>query len=375
MTQRERFLETLLFGKPDRIPLQPGGARESTRENWHQQGLPGNVEDYNAYAYRQAGGKLELPTGGPGFPVRHTMMPEFDEKVLEEHEESRTVQDWKGNVCEIGKEFSVEYLRNAKDFCTRRWIKCPVENREDWASMQTRYDAEDPSRLPEDAEERAETLRERTWPIQINVHGPFWQLREWLGFENLCIYFYDQPALVDDMLTFWKNYIARLLERASEYVIPDCIRIQEDMAYKNYSMISPAMVREKLLPVWCEWGDVVRKMDVPVYAVDSDGYVGELIPIWIEAGINACDPLEVAAGNDIVAYRERFGQKMAFRGGIDKRAMAAGGGVLEQELQRLKPVIDGGGYIPSCDHAVPPDVSWPNYVQYVKRLAQLTGWL
>ena len=59
--------------------------------------------------------------------------------------------------------------------------------------------------------------------------------------------------------------------------------------------------------------------------MDSDGYIAHLIPIWIEAGINVCDPIEVAAGNDIVAFREQFGRQMAYIGGIDKRAMADGG--------------------------------------------------
>jgi len=53
------------------------------------------------------------------------MMPQFEEKVLEVRAHSQVVQDWKGNICEIGKEFTVEYLRNAIDFVTRRWIKCP----------------------------------------------------------------------------------------------------------------------------------------------------------------------------------------------------------------------------------------------------------
>ena len=66
---------------------------------------------------------------------------------------------------------------------------------------------------------------------------------------------------------------------------------------------------------------------------------------------------------------------MAYRGGIDKRAMARGGAVLEAEIARLRPVIDDGGYIPGCDHGVPADVSWPNYAHYVRLLAQATGWL
>ena len=48
MTPRERFITTLLFGEPfgepDRIPLEPGGGRESTRNAWHSQGLPGSVK-------------------------------------------------------------------------------------------------------------------------------------------------------------------------------------------------------------------------------------------------------------------------------------------------------------------------------------------
>ena len=109
--------------------------------------------------------------------------------------------------------------------------------------------------------------------------------------------------------------------------------------------------------------------------MDSDGFVGQLIPLWIDVGINVCDPMEVAAHNDIVAMREQFGKKMAFRGGVDKRKMAAGGRELEEELLRIKPVVDSGGYIPSCDHGIPSDVSWPNYLQYMKGLARLTGWL
>ncbi len=52
-----------------------------------------------------------------------------------------------------------------------------------------------------------------------------------------------------------------------------------------------------------------------------------------------CDPMEVAAHNDIVAMREHFGKKMAFKGGVDKRKMAAGGRELEEELLRIKPVV------------------------------------
>ncbi|MEI7900549.1 MAG: hypothetical protein WCK89_09855, partial [bacterium] len=185
--QRERYLQTLLFGTPDRVPLEPGGGRKSTRAAWHAQGLPPQFDDVPSiaeYAYRLNGGTLEWPTGGEGFAVNSRMIPEFEEKVIERSERTQIVQDWKGNVCEISTEYTTEYLRNAIDFVTRRWIKCPVESRADWANMQWRYNPDDPARLPDDAETRGKRLHRRDDFVSISVNGPFWQLREWLGFEG-----------------------------------------------------------------------------------------------------------------------------------------------------------------------------------------------
>jgi hypothetical protein len=375
MTPRERMLATMLFRRPDRVPLQPGGGRQSTLRAWHSQGLPAEVRDYCEHAYRLCGGTLPWPAAGESFPVNERLIPPFEERIIEELPGSRIVQDWKGNVCEIGKEYGVEHLRHAIDFVTRRWIRCPVESRADWEEIRKRYDADDPSRLPADAAERGRRLAAREGYLALSFSGPFWQMREWVGFEGLCLLFHDDPGLVREMAAFWADHIDRLLQRVFRHIVPDEVHISEDMAYKSFSMISPAMVREFLLPVWRRWGERIRGAGVPVYAVDSDGFIGELIPLWIEAGINCCDPVEVAAGNDLPAFRRRFGRAMAYRGGVDKRAMARGGRAIEEEIARLRPVIEDGGYVPSCDHGVPPDVSWPDFVRYVGLLARATGWL
>ena len=377
MNDRKIYLEALLFGKPDRIPLSPGGGRKSTRETWRRQGLPETVKDGDIveYAYRQAGGKLDWPKGGKGFSVNERMIPQFEEKVIERKESSQVVQDWKGNICEIGNEFTVDYLRTASDFVTRRWIKCPVETRADWEDMKKRYNPGDIQRYSGNPVILGKDLQNRENYVGLHFSGPFWQLREWLGFENLCMMFYDDPDFLREMILFWQEYVSALLKNAFKYFTPDEVHLSEDMAYKSFSMVSPEMAREFLLPTWIKWGGIIRDAGVPVYAMDSDGFIGELIPLWIEAGINACDPIEVAAGNDIVDFRRRFGKNMAYRGGVDKRAMAKGGRVIEEEIKRIEPVIRDGGFIPSCDHGVPSDVSWDNFVYYVKLLSKATGWL
>ncbi|HRU00511.1 MAG TPA: uroporphyrinogen decarboxylase family protein, partial [Victivallales bacterium] len=244
-----------------------------------------------------------------------------------------------------------------------------------WEDMKCRYNPDETSRIVIPTEEDFAILRRREYFFGFHFSGPFWQLREWLGFEKLCTMFYDDPILIGEMLDFWNYYVATLLRRAIEKIVPDYVYISEDMAYKCFSMISPEMTRKYLLPVWKNWGEIIRNAEIPIYAIDSDGFIGELIPIWIDAGINVCEPIEVAAGNDICAFRKKFGKNMAYRGGVDKREIAKGGNFIEKEIERIRPVIDDGGFIPSCDHGVPADVSWSNFVHYTKVLAKVTGWM
>ena len=374
MNARERFVATLTFGSPDRIPFSPGGPRESTLAAWHTQGLPRDVEWW-PYLLETLGIRPEPSRPRVDLGVDFRLIPQFEEKVLERRDGHLVVQDWKGNICEISDRFDVTYLRLPKDFVTRRWLKCPVADRQDWERMKERYHADAPGRFPPDFAERCRELERRDYPLVVSFSGPFWQLREWCGFEGLCLLMVDEPEFVAEMAAFWTRFVSDLLERIFRGVVPDMIHLSEDMAYKAHSMISPAMVRRFLVPSYEAWSQAARAAGVPLVGVDSDGCVAELLPIWIEAGASVCDPMEVAAHNDIVAYRERFGRAMAFQGGVDKRAIARGGRTLRAELKRIEPVVRGGGYIPGCDHGVPADVAWPDFVEYSRVLAKMTGGL
>jgi hypothetical protein len=373
MTSRERLIETLTFGKPDRIPFVPGGGRESTLARWHREGLPADRDPYG-YICELLG--IVRPTEKPwvdlGYDSR--LIPRFEEKVLEHRNGHYVVQDWKGNICEIADTFDVTYLRLAKDFVTRRWIKCPVETRKDWEALKPRYALDVPGRFPPDFAERCARARDRDWPMTLNFSGPFWQLREWCGFEGLCMLMIDDPEFVDEMAAFWKDFVSAIISRVLEHVTPDMLHISEDMAYKAKAMISMDMARRFCMPSWIEWSDLVKAAGCPLRAIDSDGFIGELIPLWIESGINACDPIEVAAHCDIVEFRKQFGHRMAYRGGVDKRCIAKGGQAIRDELKRIEPVVRDGGFIPGCDHGVPSDVSWDCYVDYCRLLAKLTGY-
>ncbi len=376
-TERERFRQTLTFGHPDRIPLQPGGPRESTLRAWQQQGLPPG-EDWYPYLLQILGIDYTPATGQrTSFDASFKMIPMFEEKVLEHRDGHTIVQDWMGAITEISDQYDVTYIRSAKDFVTRKWHRFPVQTRADWEEkIKWRYDPAHPERFPLDFERQCREIQNRDWVLQVTVSGPFWQMREWCGFENLCLLMADDPAFVLDMAETCCQFVLRTLEPILARVQPDIFLVNEDMAYKIHSMISPRMTRRYLLPVWQAWTNTLRQNGCPVIAIDSDGYLAELMPLWIEAGFNCCTPMEVAAGNDLPAYRRHYGRQMAYTGGIDKRAIAAGGDTMRREVLRVvPPLLEEGGYIPGCDHGVPPDISWDHFIEYTHLLAELTGWL
>lgn len=374
VNERERFIETLLFGNPDKVPFEPGNPRESTIKRWLSEGLTDGTK-WNSEIRNIIGIEPVSSNERKQLKVIQEMIPIFEEKVIEELDDTLIVQDWKGNVCEISKTFDVTYLRIPRDFVTRRWLKCPVENREDWENMKSRYNPDDPARIPSDMKEIGESVKDRDYVMGVQFNGPFWQLREWLGFENLCMMFIDDPEFIKDMVDFWTDYVSRMLEKILPFVKLDYVYLSEDMAYKEKAMISPAMTREFLKPCYLKWNEIIKENGCPLYLMDSDGFIGELIPVWIESGINVCDPIEVAAGNDLNKLRETFGKKIAFRGGVDKRAMAKGGSFIKNEMNRIYPVIKNGGFIPSCDHGIPSDVGWKEMIEYCRILAEMTGWL
>jgi len=375
MTPRQRFIEALTFGRPDRIPLSPGWPRESTLAAWRQQGLPPDRHFFTVLLDTLG---IEPEPTQPHLPlgVSFRMIPQFEEKVLDHRHGHYLLQDWMGAIVEISDRYDYTYLREAKDFVTRKWHKFPVRTRADWEQMKRRYDPHSPGRFPDDFEDRCRALRGRDYLLSLTFNGPFWQLREWCGFEGLCLLMADAPDFVDEMAQFWTDFVLGTLSPILHRVQLDCITISEDMAFKEHSMISPAMVRRFLLPSYQRWVPAIHAGGCPIVDMDSDGCVADLIPIWIEAGINTTSPVEVAAGNDIVAFRRRFDTKIAYRGGLDKRALASGGDTMRAELMRVvPPMLEQGGFIPGCDHGVPPDISWPNFVDYSRLLAQLTGWL
>jgi len=78
-------------------------------------------------------------------------------------------------------------------------------------------------------------------------------------------------------------------------------------------------------------------------------------------------PFEVASGCDVVEIGKQY-PNLVMSGGIDKRILAQGKKEIDAMVDRIFPIMQArGGYIPTCDHGVPEEVPYENYLHYRQR--------
>lgn len=326
-------------------------------QRWHRDGLASEVTaDKLAQRF-----ELDL---WDEIPVRRGPVPPFEERILETTDEYKV---WVDELGALRKDFLVQ---REPGFVTRSWLKFPVESRADFLAIRERFDPASPERFPADWSAVAERLRGshslRCWRIA----SFFWQIRDWLGFWNICTAIYDQPDLLREMVAFVADYIVALFECIRRDVSVDVVFYNEDMAYKHAPMIGPAHAREFLLEGYRRISTCFERAGVRFRIMDCDGQPDELLPIWQEAGLNAFWPMEIAAGCDPVRYAREH-PRLMLMGGVDKRALAQDRAAIRRALERLLPLVDRGGFVPTVDHAIPADVPYDNMCYYIEMKRKL----
>jgi uroporphyrinogen decarboxylase len=254
-----------------------------------------------------------------------------------------------------------------------------LTGRASWeAHYKPRLDPDSPQRYPAnwDAFDAVAGNPDRAHVLILPGGSLYGWLRNWMGVEGVSLLVYDDPALfeeiVDTIAATVATVLERVLARGGRF---DACLLSEDMAYNHGPLISPAHFRRFLSKRYRRITDVLRRGGVETIIVDSDGRLDELIPLWLDAGVNTVLPFEIGTtGADPVAYRKQFGRSLRIIGGVDKRVLARSPEAVDRELDRLSPLVEDGGYIPTCDHKVPPDVPLANYRYYVDRCREKWSW-
>jgi uroporphyrinogen decarboxylase len=357
LTQGERFIRCMTGEPIDRVPFgiglgwYPWG---QTVDRWRQETGQPDLNVSRALHYE----------GDNLAPKMHAgVWPTFERKVIEETQDFITWRDERG----ITKRDRRDGL-SMPDF-----LDYPVKCRRDWDALKAERLAPDASgRVEQDWDAFRARLTKEGLAVRVGDYpfGVFGTPRDLLGAEELLVAFYDGPDMIRDMMDHLTSLWLHVWEQVAQHVQIDQIHIWEDMSGKQGSLISPAMVREFMMPCYDRIADFAKRHGVRVISVDTDGNCGELVPLMMAHGVNVFMPFEIQAGNDLFDYRRRY-PALGITGGLDKRALARDRAAIDIEIDKARRMISLGRYIPMFDHLIPPDVSWENMKYAAQRIREV----
>jgi Uroporphyrinogen decarboxylase (URO-D) len=402
MNTRERFLEIMDFN-PDVHSLKyEFGYWGETIDNWYKSGLPRKnypvlsrtittpASSLYGTAWTSKGDEL-LPkgiavTGGglywptQAFPldsdvrehfnmdlsqhlvdVNMLFSPMFDVKVVKEDDKKFEYVDIDG-VRRV-------FLKDEATIPTS--LEWPIKNRASWEALKDeRLNLKNiRERFPANWQELLKDYRNRDYPLALGGYpqGFFGTLAHLIGYENLFIWYCMEPKLIHEILKTFTNIWLAVFEEILPQVEIDMWHIWEDISFGRGSMIPVDMVREFMCPYIKRIADFLKSRGVKVILLDTDGDCNELIPAFMESGVTGMYPFETHSGMDIVKVRKQY-PKLQMMGGIPKSEIAKGKKRIDEILLPVEEVLKTRGYIPFCDHLVPPDVDFENFTYYRNKL-------
>jgi Uroporphyrinogen decarboxylase (URO-D) len=370
MNHRRRFLNTMSYKSVDRSPLYDFNYWDETIPQWHRQGMSDEVTRANAHTYLGLDASLDggdMPYWYTG--INNNLYPGFEPELIEDRGQTVITRDHTGVIVERGKHESLSIPTHVGHTLVDRasWIR----------HYKPKLDPDTPGRLPSDLDRRVPIWadNQRDHPVFNDVGSLYGKIRNWMGLENLAMVPYDEPVWFEEMVTTLADLQIGLLEKvfAAGAKIDACF-FWEDMCYNAGPMLSPKHFKRYLVPQYRRITDLIRLHGCDVIGVDCDGLIDHLLPLWLEAGVNCMFPLEIGTwGADPVKYRKLYGQELLMMGGFNKRILATTPSQITDEIDRLAPLVEEGGYIAFCDHRVPPDVPLANYIHYCQEARRVWG--
>jgi len=161
---------------------------------------------------------------------------------------------------------------------------------------------------------------------------------------------------------FYKRHYAFMFEQVG---LPDGVWLYEDLGYNKGLFASPKVLSELIFPYYREIIDFFHGYDLPVI-LHSCGSTYEALPMIVDVGFDGLNPMErKAAGNDPFAFAEKYGDKLAFVGGLDARVFESNDrDIIKREvtyfIEGMK--ARGARFVFSSDHSISYNTHYDSYL-------------
>jgi len=349
MTSYERIKRMFEHKEADRIPVfdEPW---HSTIERWQKEGMPEKMSYVDYFGLDKIVG-IGVDSS-PRYPER--IIEETEDYVIKTTSWGVTLKNWKhsGGVPEF-----LDFTIKDPD----SWIKAkerivPSKDRINWDNLKQNY---------------KKWKKDGAW-IRAGFWFGFDVTHSWMvGTERVLIALVENPEWMIDMFNYELDTCIALFEMVWDAGYKfDQIIWWDDMGYKHNQFFSLDMYRRILKPVHkraCDWA---HKKGIYV-EIHSCGDVNPFVPELIEIGVDMLNPVEVKAGMDPIGLKNKYGNRLSFRGGLNA-VLFNDMEKMYEEVRKIIPVMKkNGGYIASSDHSVPDSVSLKDFKKFVEMIKEL----
>lgn len=322
MNSRERFLEVMRYGKPDRVPYFEEGIRKEVLKVWRTQGL-------------SRGARLSV------------MFPSDRKEDLElDVDPHPPIERWPAACSEL------EVLRRSLN---------PGDN----------------ARLPADMGAHVRAGKDRDYVLMLRVHRGFFLsmgVYDWSRFREVIYLLVDEPQVVRESMAIQGEFAARLAERVLQRVDVDAVVFSEPIGGNDRPLISPRMYDEFVLKSYEPLLALAKQYGVETVIFRTYANARVLLPAILKRGFSCLWACEVnIAAMDYRELRREFGRDLRLIGGIDLDSLRCGQEAIRREIEEKVPLLLAeGGYVPLADGRVREDVTFDNYAYYRRLLEKVT---
>jgi len=370
MTNRERALAVLRYQSYDRLPVVHFGYWGETLAKWQAEGhlKSEDLVDYwdGSPADFVIAAKLGFDFNWANTCYTDTRLrPSFEPRVMEEFPDGRRHVLNANGVIVVeqpgagGIPSEIDHL--LKD---RALWETHFKARYQW--MEERVDPVYLARLK---------TTPRKVPLGLYCGSLFGQIRDVMGVEGVSYLYVDDEPLFREIIDTVGDLCYRATARALSFGLDfDFAHFWEDICFKNGPLVSPAVFREYVGPHYRRITDLVKAHGIEFISLDCDGVIDALIPVWMDNGVNTMFPIEVGTWNaSILPWRKQYGKELRGVGGMNKTVFARDRAAVDAEIERLKPLVALGGFIPCPDHRIAPDAKWDLVRYYCDRMRKVFG--
>lgn len=178
------------------------------------------------------------------------------------------------------------------------------------------------------------------------VDGGFQLASSLMGFEPFLIACRNNTekiaALIERLEDFQVEVALKMVKAGAHGII-----IADDFAYARNTLVSPQVLQFTLFPALKKAVQRLHQAGVPVF-LHCDGNITTVLPALVATGLDGLQCLESAAGMDLKAIKEQWGDKLCLMGNLDISLLAgdADEASLREAVRRaVQAAAPGGGYI------------------------------